>query len=79
MGGAGPVKHSAILNVLDKVIKKLTLDHLAEKNPHRFLLEKTLPDMRLSKERCLLRTKHGWRIYRRFDLSALNIIAICIE
>lgn len=31
--------------------------------------------MRLSKERCLLRTKHGWRIYRRFDLSALNIIA----
>lgn len=49
--------------------------HLAEKNPHRFLLEKTLPDMRLSKERCLLRTKHGWRIYRRFDLSALNIIA----
>lgn len=31
--------------------------------------------MRLSKESCLLRTKHGWRIYRRFDLSALNIIA----
>lgn len=31
--------------------------------------------MRLTKERCLLRTKHGWRIYRRFDLSALNIIA----
>lgn len=51
------------------------MDHLAEKNPHRFLLEKTLPDMRLSEERCLLRTKHGWRIYRRFDLSALNIIA----
>lgn len=31
--------------------------------------------MRLSKERCSSRTKHGWRIYHRFDLSALNIIA----
>lgn len=79
MGGVGLVKYLVILNVLDKVIKKLILDYLVEKNLYWFFLEKIFFDMCFSKERCLLRIKYGWCIYCRFDFFVLNIIVICIE